>query len=86
MQAARETGADRLALAGGVSANRALRRRMEADCAEAGIRLYMPRLDLCGDNGAMIASAAYWRLLRGEIAPLTLNAVPGLRLVEARDG
>ena len=43
----------------------------------------MPEMRFCGDNGAMIASAAYWRYLRGETAPLTLNAVPGLRLVAA---
>ncbi len=81
MLAAREKQVPALALAGGVSANRALRRRMTEACREAGIPLYLPRLDLCGDNGAMIASAAYWRFLRGETAPLTLNAVPGLRLI-----
>ncbi|MBQ6174795.1 MAG: tRNA (adenosine(37)-N6)-threonylcarbamoyltransferase complex transferase subunit TsaD [Clostridia bacterium] len=83
MLAASETGAGRIALAGGVSANRELRRRMTEECAKAGLPLYMPELSLCGDNGAMIASAAYWRYLRGETAPLTLNAVPGLRLVTA---
>ncbi len=81
MLAARETGAKQMAMAGGVSANRELRRRMTEACEKAGIPLFMPRLDLTGDNGAMIGAAAYWRLLRGEIAPLTLNAVPGLRLV-----
>ena len=81
MLAAAETGARRIALAGGVSANRELRRRMTEACEAAGLPLYLPRLELCGDNGAMIGSAAYWRFLRGETAPLTLNAVPGLRLV-----
>ena len=42
----------------------------------------MPRLDLCTDNGAMIGSAAYYRLLRGEAADLSLNAVPALRFVQ----
>ena len=42
---------------------------------------YMPKLNLCTDNAAMIASAAYFRLMKGEIAPLTLNATPALRLV-----
>ena len=81
MLAARESGAKRIALAGGVSANRELRRRMTEECEKAGLPLYMPEFRFCGDNGAMIASAAYWRYLRGETAPLTLNAVPGLRLV-----
>ncbi len=81
MLAARETHAPALALAGGVSANRLLRRMMQEKCEAAGLPLYMPRLDLCTDNGAMIGSAAYWRLLKGEIAPLTLNAQPALRLV-----
>ncbi len=73
-----------IALAGGVSANRELRRRMQAACDRRGLPLYMPELQLCGDNGAMIGSAAYYRLMRGEIADLTLNAVPALRLVERR--
>ena len=81
MLAARETGAPALALAGGVSANRLLRRMMQEACDQAGLPLYMPRLDLCTDNAAMIASAAYYRLCRGELAPLTLNAEPGLRLI-----
>ena len=81
MLAARETHAPALALAGGVSANRLLRRMMREACDEAGLPLYMPRLDLCGDNGAMIGSAAYYRLLKGETAALSLNAMPSLRLV-----
>lgn len=79
--AAKETHAPRLAMAGGVSANRLLRRMMAEACGKEGIPLYMPRLELCGDNGAMIGSAAYYRLLRGDTAQLSLNAVPSLRLV-----
>ena len=79
--AATETGAPALAMAGGVSANSLLRRMMQEACDKAGIPLYMPRLNLCTDNAAMIASAAYYRLMKGELAPLTLNAMPALRLV-----
>ena len=79
--AAKETKAPALALAGGVSANSLLRRMMQEQCDSAGIPLYMPRLSLCTDNAAMIAAAAYYRLMRGEIAGLSLNAQPALRLV-----
>ena len=79
--AAQETGAKCLAMAGGVSANRLLRRMMQEECDKAGIPLYMPKVSLCTDNAAMIGSAAYYRLLRGEVADLTLNAQPSLRLV-----
>ncbi len=79
--AARDLGVKQMAMAGGVSANRMLRREMQAACDELGLPLFMPELKLCTDNGAMIGSAAYYRLQRGEIAELTLNAVPSLRLV-----
>ena len=79
--ATKETHAPALAMAGGVSANSLLRRMMQEACDAAGIPLYMPRLGLCTDNGAMIGSAAYYRLLRGETAALSLNAQPALRLL-----
>jgi len=69
------------ALAGGVSANRELRRMATEMCAELGMTLYMPEIRLCTDNGAMIGSAAFYRLMNGEVAGLELNAMPALRLV-----
>ncbi|MBQ9264632.1 MAG: tRNA (adenosine(37)-N6)-threonylcarbamoyltransferase complex transferase subunit TsaD [Clostridia bacterium] len=80
MLAADDLHLTKMALAGGVSANRLLRREMENACQKRGIQLYMPKLSLCGDNAAMIGSAAYYRLMRGEIAGLSLNARPSLRL------
>ena len=80
MLAAEELHLSKIALAGGVSANSLLRREMESACEKRGIQLYMPRLSLCGDNAAMIGSSAYYHLLRGDIADLSLNARPALRL------
>lgn len=70
-----------MALAGGVSANRELRRMAGDMCREMDIPLYMPEIPLCTDNGAMIGSAAYYRLMKGETEGLELNAMPALRLI-----
>jgi N6-L-threonylcarbamoyladenine synthase len=69
-RALNETGHRRLILAGGVSANRRLRARMDAEIAAAGGRTYYPRLELCTDNGAMIAYAGWQRLRAGQREPL----------------
>ena len=74
-------GYNGFALAGGVSANRELRRMAAEMCGALKIPLFMPELHLCTDNGAMIGSAAYYRLMNGELAGLDLNAMPALRLV-----
>ena len=58
-----------------------LRKEVTRKCGELGIRLFMPEIGLCTDNGAMIGSAAYYRLKNGELAGLDLNAMPALRLV-----
>lgn len=79
--AAKETGAKVMALAGGVASNSGLRNTMNEKCQKAGIRLVMPPPILCTDNAAMIGSAGFYRLMRGEVAGLDLNAKPGLRLV-----
>jgi len=77
--AVKDSGLKTLCLAGGVSANRLLRAQMAALAKERGIRLCMPAIELCTDNAAMIASAAYYR--REQTAVLSLNAEPNLRLV-----
>jgi N6-L-threonylcarbamoyladenine synthase len=76
-QALRRTGLKRLAVGGGVAANKALRAALEAMTGEEGAELFIPPLALCTDNAAMAALAVEkWR--RGELAPLDLDAVPTL--------
>ena len=72
-RAVRETGHRRLILAGGVSANRRLRARMDDMMAAEGGRTYYPRQALCTDNGAMIAYAGWQRLRAGQAEPLTFH-------------
>jgi len=78
--AMKDSGLSTLCLAGGVSANRRLREEMTKISQKHGFRLCMPELWLCTDNAAMIGSAAYYRLKKGELADLTLNANPALSL------
>lgn len=82
MLAVRESGMDKLAIAGGVASNAALRLAVETACAENGIRFYRPSPILCTDNAAMIGAAAYYEFIRGVRHGLDLNAVPNLKLGE----
>jgi N6-L-threonylcarbamoyladenine synthase len=59
------SGLRRIVVAGGVGANRLLRAQLDAACARRGVRVHYPELDLCTDNGAMIALAAAMRLQAG---------------------
>ena len=74
LRAADETGHKKLVIAGGVSANALLRRRLQAECARTGRTLYMPDLSLTGDNAAMVGAQAYYEYLAGHTAGMELNA------------
>ena len=80
MSAAGRSGVRAVALAGGVAANSLLRAQMAAACREQGLNLYVPEPILCTDNGAMIASRAYYLHRAGRYAGLDLNAWPNLPL------
>jgi len=73
-EAARREGAKKIALAGGVSANGLLRDEFIKRGKAAGVEIFLPDPAYCTDNAAMVASAAYYRYLRGERAGLDLNA------------
>lgn len=86
MAAAKEYGAKKIVLAGGVSANSRLRRIMEEKCACEGIELYKPELKYCGDNAAMIAAQGYFEFIKGECETafhdMSLNAVASMPIDE----
>jgi N6-L-threonylcarbamoyladenine synthase len=78
--AAQEYQVKQVLLAGGVAANIALRARLEQELQPLHIRLNYPPIAFCTDNAAMIASAAFFHLLRGEQHGLDLDVNPGLSL------
>lgn len=82
MQAVRETGLKKFAIAGGVASNSSLRASLEEACRKEGVRFYYPSPIYCTDNAAMIGAAAYYEYLAGTRHGWDLNAVPNLKLGE----
>lgn len=71
---------DKIAIAGGVASNSALREALMTEGEKRGIKVLFPAPILCTDNAAMIGSAAYFKLIKGEESSLDLNAKPNLKL------
>ena len=82
MQAVRELGYRKLAVAGGVAANSRIRHDFQTACDAEGIELYIPPLRLCGDNAAMIGCQAYYEYQKGVVAGSDLNAWANMELEE----
>lgn len=80
LAAAKDLKLSKVAMAGGVAANSALREAMEAECGKRGITLYYPSPIFCTDNAAMIGAAAYYEFINGTRHGLDLNAVPNLKI------
>ena len=82
IKAAKEKNCKKLALAGGVASNSALRTAMEQACKENDIKLYYPSPVYCTDNAAMIGVAGYYEYQKGVRHGWDLNAVPNLKIGE----
>ena len=82
MLAMEETGMKKLAIAGGVASNTAIRKAFQEECKKRQIEFYHPSPVLCTDNAVMIGSAAYYEYMNGVRHGWDLNAIPNLKLGE----
>jgi N6-L-threonylcarbamoyladenine synthase len=82
IKAAQQVGARGIVLGGGVSANSLLRSTMTTRGQQAGFSVALPSRAMCTDNAAMIASAAWYRLLSDGPMDLSCGAYPNLKLAE----
>ena len=82
MHGVKAYGLNKLAIAGGVASNSALRAAMKEACEKNGVEFYYPSPIFCTDNAAMIGVAGYYEYMVGVRSGLDLNAVPNLKLGE----
>lgn len=82
MEAVKQCGMRKFAIAGGVASNTHLRSALEQACRDAGVEFYHPSPILCTDNAAMIGAAGYYEYRKGVRSGYDLNAVPNLKLGE----
>ncbi len=77
--AVKQEGVSQVAIAGGVSANSGLRKKLEDMAAEKGWETFIPRFEYCTDNAGMIAMTAHYQWLAGDTAPLTASPMPRMK-------
>lgn len=82
LKAAKNLNINKIALAGGVSANSYIREKFIELEKTNQMQIYYPKPILCTDNAAMIASAGYYNYINGKISNLELNAIPNLKIGE----
>lgn len=80
IHAVKESGMNKLAIAGGVASNSSLRKNLQEACEKEGIQFYHPSPIYCTDNAAMIGVAGYYAFRNGVRHGLDLNAVPNLKI------
>ncbi|MCI1952502.1 MAG: tRNA (adenosine(37)-N6)-threonylcarbamoyltransferase complex transferase subunit TsaD [Clostridiales bacterium] len=80
VKAMEQTNSQKLVIAGGVSANRLLRRRLQSVSDKRHWQFYCPEIRYCGDNAAMVGAQAYYEYQAGHTAGLDLNAKPELSI------
>jgi N6-L-threonylcarbamoyladenine synthase len=83
MSAVEHVGAERVFLCGGVAANSGLRHGLQQACDDKGIRLFVPPMELCTDNAAMVAACATAMLRRGIYTSLDAAPDPNLPLASS---
>lgn len=80
MNAAETNNVRSVAVAGGVSANSELRRRLDEMARQRRLQVFVPRFEYCTDNAAMVAMAGYVKMVKGHVSSLELTAEPNLTL------